>query len=474
MSIALRVLLGYFLIVGLAVFFVMNVFVDEIKPGVRQSTEETLVETANLLAELVADELRDGALDDGRWKRAVDAYSRRELEARISGVSKTRTDLRIYVTDDRGIVLYDSTGKDVGADYSRWNDVWLTLRGRYGARTTRTDPDNELSSVMHVAAPVRDGERIVGVVTVAKPNLSVQPFIEVGRGRLLRAGVVLVLLALAVGIGASFWMSRSVNAVVRYADGLAEGRRLAPPALGGELGRLARAVTELREKLDGKTYVEEYVQAFLHELKGPLAAIYGAAELLEGEMSPDERERFLGNIQVECQRLRQILDRLLELARLEHRRTLDTRVPIAVRTLGEELHAANAALLTAGGVAFENRVPPDTTVAGDPFLVRQALSSLLDNAIQFSPPGGAITLSAGGGDGRVTVSIHNTGSSIPEFAAPRLFERFYSLPRPRTGQKSSGLGLAFVREVASLHGGDVRVENAPQGGVAAHLVLPAA
>lgn len=473
MNLGARVFLGYFLIVGLALFFLMKVFVNELKPGVRQSTEETLVDTANLLAELVAEEVKQGTIEHGRFESAVDAWAARKLDARIGSLRKAGVTHRIYVTDARGVVLYDSDGKDVGADYSRWNDVYLTLRGRYGARSTRADPANELSSVMHVAAPILDGERIIGVVTVAKPNLSVQPFIEAGRRQLVRGGIVLCLLSLAVGLAFSLWLSRSVREVLRYAGDLSQGKRVPQPLLRGELKEVGRAVTELRDKLDGKSYVEEYVHAFTHELKSPLAAIHGAAELLGEEMPAADRERFAGNIRAECQRLRQIVERLLALARLEQRQSLESPEPVDVNALGAELISALEPLLASSALTLANELPPGTRVLGDAFLVRQALGNLIDNAIQFSPPGGVVTLGAARTPGRVSLRVHNTGSHIPDFAAPRLFERFYSLPRPDTQKKSSGLGLTFVREVALLHGGEVTVANAPEGGVTATLVLPA-
>src|SRR5678816_2681829 len=100
----------------------------------------------------------------------------------------------IYVTDARGIVVFDSSGRDVGKDYSRWNDVYLTLRGRYGARSTRADPADDASTVMYVAAPIVDrssaGERIVGVLTVAKPNRAIAPFIERSQDTILRWGLL--------------------------------------------------------------------------------------------------------------------------------------------------------------------------------------------------------------------------------------------------------------------------------------------
>jgi len=472
MSIATRVFLGYFLIVGLGVVFLMSVFVKELKPGVRQSTEETLVDTANLLAELVKDEVKEGAIGAGRFKRSVDSYVQRRLDARIGGFAKDAVHHRIYITDAHGIVLYDSDGKDVGADYSRWNDVYLTLRGQYGARSTRADPDNELSSVMHVAAPIRDGSTILGVVTVAKPNLSVQPFIEAGRRNLVRAGVVLVALSLAVGLGFSMWLSRSIRQVVGYARDLSRNKRVTPPRLRGELAELGSAVSALRAQIDGKSYVEQYVHALTHELKSPLAAIEGAAELLEEPMPEPERARFLANIRLEGARLRQVVDRMLDLARVEQRQALESRTPIDVHAIVVELISVKEPLCRSSELTIENRIAVGSSVVGDAFLVRQALGNLIDNAIEFSPAGGRITLRADRDPDGWRIRIHNTGSQIPAFAQARIFERFYSLPRPRTNQKSTGLGLSFVKEVAALHGGEIRVENQATGGVTATLVLP--
>jgi two-component system, OmpR family, sensor histidine kinase CreC len=472
MTVGLRIFLGYFLIVGVGAYFLITIFMNELKPGVRQSTEETLVDTANLLAELVKDEVKDGTIAQGRWKAAVDAYARRKLDARISGVVKAGVNHRVYVTDDHGIVLYDSEGRDVGQDYSRWNDVHLTLQGKYGARSTRADPRNEMSSVMHVAAPVIDGGRIIGVVTVAKPNITVQPFIEMGRRKLGRAGVLLVLISLAVGVVFSSWLSSSIRRVVKYADDLSHGRRVRAPQLRGELAVLGQAVSEMRTQLDGKTYVEEYVHALTHEMKSPVAAIRGAAELLDEQMPPAERARFLANIRLEVDRLQQVIDRALDLARVEQRQALEAREPMDLGTMTDELLALKAPLVGARALTVERRLEGPLVVRGDAFLVRQALSNLLDNAIAFASRGGVIAIEGRVDAGRCQISVQNSGAAIPAFAQDRLFERFYSLPRPDTGQKSTGLGLPFVREVAALHEGEIRVENLPQGGVVAVLTLP--
>ena len=204
MRIGLRILLGYFIIVALAAILLGRVFVQEVKPGVRQAMEDTLVDTANLLAAQARDDLLADTIDSGRFAASVRSVTDRDLGAQIWGFGKRRIGMRIYVTDDRGIVVYDSAGLDVGRDYSRWNDVYLTLRGRYGARSTRADPNDENSTVMHVAAPIIDTStgtpRIVGVLTVAKPNQTMAPFIERSQGVIQRWGLLLLGVALLIGM----------------------------------------------------------------------------------------------------------------------------------------------------------------------------------------------------------------------------------------------------------------------------------
>lgn len=472
MPLGIRIFLVYFLFVGLAGWFVLSTVMEEIRPGVRQSTEETLVDTANLLAEILRDEVRAGTLRQGRLPELLRAYGQRQPEADIWGVRKNRVNHRIYVTDGKGTVLLDSSGAAVGQDYSRWNDVYLTLRGQYGARSSREDPSDPDSSVMYVAAPIRDGERIIGVVSVAKPNASLQPYIERSQKRLTWLGAGLIGLGLLVGGLLSWWLSRTLRRLRDYAQAVSEGRRAELPRMsGGELRHLAAAVERMRTQLEGKAYVERYVHTLTHELKSPLAAIRGAAELLEGEMPAEQRQRFVANIGNEGARLQQLIERLLNLARVEQRQGLEERVPVGLHDLAEELLQAQAARIQAAGLRVENRVAPGLCALGERFLLSQALANLLDNALDFTPAGGLLRLEAERRGPWLELRLFNQGEPIPEFALPRLTERFYSLPRPATGRKSTGLGLNFVQEVAGLHGGELEVRNRDDG-VQACLRLP--
>jgi two-component system sensor histidine kinase CreC len=471
MKIGLRILLGYFLVVGLAAWFLLNVFVEQVKPGVRATLEDTLNDTAQLLAEAVADDLRDGALDAALLSRLQRAAAR-PLDANIGGVPKRRIDYRIYITDARGIVRFDTANKAVGEDYSRWNDIYLTLRGQYGARMTRTHPDDDSSAVMYVAAPVRDGQRIIGVLTVAKPISSVQAFVERSQRIILSRGAVLLGLSLLIGVAFTFWLARALRKLMAYVEDVQAGRKAVLPELGRtEIGTLGHALEAMRVKLEGKEYVETLMHTLTHELKSPIAAIQASAELLEEQMPEEERRRFLANIQGQNARQRDLIDKLLALVRVEKQQRLDAAEPVDVAALLQDVADDYRARLADRSQLLDIAVANQLQVRGDPLLLRQALGNLLDNAISFAPAHSALRLEAQREGDQVTIHVIDSGAGIPDYAAQRVFERFYSLPRP-DGTRSTGLGLPFVREVAALHGGSAYVANGAGGGCRATLRLP--
>ncbi|WP_338522357.1 two-component system sensor histidine kinase CreC [Pseudomonas batumici] len=472
MPLSIRIFLVYLLFIGLTGYFVLNTVMKEIRPGVRQSTEETLVDTANLLAEILHDDVKNGTLGQSRLPQVLKAYGQRKPAATIWGLEKNQVNHRIYVTDAHGIVLLDSAEQAVGQDYSNWNDVYLTLRGEYGARSTRTVDGDPNSSVMHVGAPITDNGQIIGVVTVAKPNSSLQPYVDRTEHRLLWYGAGLIGLGLLFGALLSWWLSAALRRLTAYAQAVSEGRRAELPHYrGGEMAQLANAVEHMRTQLEGKAYVERYVHTLTHELKSPLAAIRGAAELLQGEMPQAQRERFVGNIDSESARMQQLIERLLNLALVEQRQALEEQVEVPLASLVDEVLQAQAARIERGRLQVEQSFAPDLKLFGEPFLLRQAIGNLLDNALDFTPTKGVVRFKAERQGRQLCFSLFNQAEAIPEYALPRLSERFYSLPRPGSGRKSTGLGLNFVEEVMKLHGGELRIGNVP-GGVEVSLRFP--
>lgn len=495
MRIGLRLLLGFFLVLGLAQFVVLRVFIEEVKPGTRLAMEDSLVDAANTLALLAAPDMQAGVMGSGAFAQALSALPQVDPGANLWGFRKSHIAYRVTVTDAKGTVVFDSQGRDVGKDHSQWNDVLRTLRGQYGARSTSETPGNPDRTVMHVAAPVRQGTQIIGVLTVSRPNQTLEPYIQRSRDRILRWSWALLGMSLAIGLLFTWWMASSLQRLRGYANAVAQGERAELPRMGRlsgntEFSDLAQAVERMRRRLEDKAYVENYVHTLTHELKSPLAAIRGAAELLQEPMPEPDRERFASNIQRQSERLQQLIDRLLALADVEQMRGLRTVEPVDLVPLTRELlhtleprlrlknlhvvEAIDTGGATGTGSASAPGAAPSLVVNGDRFLMAQALANLLDNAIDFSPQGGVLTVAIRRVHGAVEWSVQDEGPGVPDYAVDKIFDRFYSLPRADTREKSSGLGLCLVREVSDLHGGSVTLANVSQPrGCKACLSLPA-
>jgi two-component system sensor histidine kinase CreC len=189
-------------------------------------------------------------------------------------------------------------------------------------------------------------------------------------------------------------------------------------------------------------------------------------------MPREERVRFIANLRAESDRMQRVVERLLELSSLEARHG---RVDFAVIDLQEVVdEVVGRARDTAGQRKIDLTFEPAaaTWVKGERFLLTQAVGNLLQNATEFSPGESEVAVAIVTEATCVVVSVDDHGPGVPAYALEKVFDRFYSLPRPDTGRKSSGLGLSIVREIARLHGGEVRLENRSGGGARATLSLP--
>ncbi|MGE6338188.1 two-component system sensor histidine kinase CreC, partial [Acidovorax sp. NPDC077664] len=356
-------------------------------------------------------------------------------------------------------------------NYSQWRDVARTLRGEYGARSTREVDSDDTTGVMHVAAPIYVKGEIAGVLTVAKPTRTVQRFIDRAERKVFMGGLLLLALSAAVGVAVTLWMVWNVRRLRDYAlsvQGPADGEHhdadapptaaLAVPQVPGELGDLARAMDRMRARLEGRDYIEGYVRALTHELKSPVAAIRGAGELLQDELPAADRAEFATQVVQQSERLQRIIDRLLELSKLEQRHHAEGRAPVALQACAE------AAIGQTRGRAAQRGITLALAGTGgsgpwEAELVTLALTNLLDNAIDFAPEGSTVQVALQGS----TVAVQDTGPGVPDYALPRLGERFFTTARPGGERSGSGLGLAIVRRVMALHGGQMVVGNTAPG-----------
>jgi two-component system sensor histidine kinase CreC len=372
--------------------------------------------TANLLAEVVAvdvfkaDELRN----------AFAGAHRREIEARIFEHTKRTVGIHVYLTDSKGVVVFDSDGgRREGEDYATKRDVARTLAGKYGARSSRDRENDSTTSVLYVAAPVGNPAKPDGVLTVYKAQADVLPLVR-ERQRIIYTACGMIGGGILFLIGAVFlWLFHPIGKITEYARAIERGERPAKPkiGIGREVNTLAHALDSMRDVLEGRRYAERYIQTLTHEMKSPLAAIRGAAELLDEEIPVDVRKRFLENIRAETARSERLINRLLELSAIEGRTSLETADEVDFHAIVARAIDQARPLAEVAGVQLADRAEASPVLLrGDSFILRAAVTNLLENAIDFSPRGGNVVL-----------SVRDHGPGVPDYAREKIFERFYSL-----------------------------------------------
>jgi len=432
---------------------VMGLVLRDVRLRYVESMRRTLGDTAAYLAAFAAP-----ASPDENWPQKLAA-----LPSRVDV-------LRVFACNGEGRVVFDSAGRDQGQKYA-WS---MTGGGRAASENYTVVNVAEVGNELRVVAPVRRAGELVGWVGVGRPLASIVEGVQAARWRLMGYAGAIGLVMTVAGWWIAARLTHSLERLTVYARNVRDGRPAAPPqSRAREIAELSRAFEEMRETLEGRQQVERYTQTLAHEVKAPLAAIRGAAELLDETMPVEQRQKFLANIRTESARIQRIIERLLELSSLEARKELrqTERVP-AVRIATEAAEVVRPAC-AARGVTLQVREGPEASVRGEVVLLREALVNLLQNAFEFSPASGEVTLSWTKDNGRVVFVVEDIGPGVPDYALPRVFERFYSLPRPGTERKSTGLGLALVREIAHLHGGEATLANRPAGGARATLSIPA-
>ncbi|MBK5232260.1 MAG: HAMP domain-containing protein [Thermoleophilia bacterium] len=295
---------------------------------------------------------------------------------------------------------------------------------------------------------------------------------------------VLIAIALlgwfVIGIGL-----RPLRRMGETADEIARGdlsRRVEDTNPKTEVGRLGIALNamlgQIEESFQKRKESEEKMRRFLadasHELRTPLASIRGYSELFRlGAMAdPEETTRAMTRIETESQRMGELVDDLLALARLdempERKKELVMLGPLIEESVGDFR-------VTSSDREFTFEPGGDLRLNGDADQLRRAINNLLRNAVVHTPAGSPIDVTAVREDGEIAVVIRDHGDGLPPGAEDAVFDRFWrdSKSRSRDGG-GAGIGLAIVAAVAESHGGSAVAGNAPEGGAAFTLRLPAA
>ncbi|HET7188934.1 MAG TPA: ATP-binding protein, partial [Gemmatimonadaceae bacterium] len=225
-----------------------------------------------------------------------------------------------------------------------------------------------------------------------------------------------------------------------------------------------------------ETIRRDFVANVSHELKTPLTAVSGYAEtLLDEDIPPEQRRRFMETIRDNAWRMQRIVDDLLDLSRIESGGWRPNVGTVGVEGIVRDVFTAVKATADAKGLRLVAEIPPAASVVhADPTAFRQIVSNLVENAVRYTHDG-SVTLRTRLGEAGVWMDVRDTGVGIAPEHLPRIFERFYRVDAGRSREQGgTGLGLAIVRHLVDAHGGRVEAASMVGRGTTISVLFPAA
>ena len=197
---------------------------------------------------------------------------------------------------------------------------------------------------------------------------------------------------------------------------------------------------------------QQFISDTSHELKTPLTVILSSADLLE-ESASGEQQRYVDNILAESRRMKELVEDMLTLSRTESGRAAAPFAPLDLSDLVTDAALRFEPVAFEAGHPLEYDIQNGLSMTGDCQQLDQLVDILLDNAVKYAAPGGAIRLTLDAAGKNAVLAVENPGERIPAEKLPHLFDRFYRVDDARTGAAGFGLGLAIARQITARHKG---------------------
>lgn len=333
---------------------------------------------------------------------------------------------------------------------------------------------------LYVVAPLGEGRAVL----LAAPGLTWRALLTEADELLtplVQAGLLALLVSVLLAWLISRWVSAPLRRMADAAQAVAQGdyERRIPLSGPAEARSLAADFNEMVQRVQsGRQAQRDFVANVSHDLKTPLTSIQGFAQAILDGTADDapSRQRAAQIIYEESDRLRRMVDGLLDLARLDAGQMIFSMGVIDLAAIVRGVVERLERKAVERGMTIENLVDSAPAVIGDGDRLAQVFTNLVDNAVTHTPPGGTVTLRGEIQPGWFLVHVDDTGPGIPPDELSRVFERFYQLDRARQGGegRGAGLGLAISREIAQAHGGQLTASSTPGQGSRFTLRLPLA
>ena len=465
-----------------------------------ESAKEVMVEVATMFSKIASQNIIDGEINLTTFGGIIfDYFQSPHGDERLQN-------LAIYITDKDGFLILDSRGLSLGTDMKSHSVVGSALSGQQGISRISTEPVRGpwkarginieyffKPEFLHVSSTIYDNrQEVQGVLVLVAPMLDLMD-----RTRLWRFIFYIFLLSLFFGALGSYRISRNIRRVEKYTRELFKGEDVSIPNVNVQFNKLAVAIEQARSEVELKDDVEEYIDTLAHELRTPITGIRLTAENLLTPMGIEsylleekddkkskvltkeikKRREFIRSILDSNKQMDSLVSRLLALSRIERRDTLTETEKLKILPIIEnvlKVYGTHNRLIVSKNITINlDGVDKKSTVFAEKILLEQALGNILKNALDFSPKGGTITIKASESNTAVTIVVLDEGPGIPPHVSNKLFTRFFSVARPDTGRRGTGLGLRFVRKIMQLHGGEITLKNRLlQNGAEAKLRFP--
>ena len=449
-----------------------------------ESAKSVLVEVSSLMSRVASQNNKDGEIDLETFETLIVNYLRSQRNTIDKNSPQKLENLAIYVTDKDGLLVLDSRGLTLGKDMRDANEVESALSGvtdstsvvmeeAAGSKKARGAVIEYFlkSRFLNASNPIygNNGE-IIGTVVVVAPLIDLM-----GESYLLRFIFYIFVISLLFGFLGSYRISRNINRIQKYTSNLFGGEDVLMPDLNNQFNKLARTIRDARADVELKDDVEQYIDTLAHELRTPITGIQLTAENLLTPMSDKQRKRFVENILESNRHMDILVNRLLELSRIERREALKNVEILNIKEAVNTVLKAPSRVKTIldKDLNIDIQISSNATLNGEKILLEQAIGNIVNNALDFSPASGKITMKASQTNNAITIIVLDDGAGIPPQVINKLFTRFFSVTRPDTGTRGNGLGLRFVRKIMKLHGGEVSLQNRfIQQGAEARLRFP--
>jgi signal transduction histidine kinase len=357
---------------------------------------------------------------------------------------------------------------------------YYVIWGRSGELVDRSDPE------LHVGLPgnTAQGRRELSVqatggatVLVGRDISDLQQAQREVFWDVLLAGIITLGVAIFGGWFVAGRALAPIKRISRTAQAMSAGDLNARIAVASTESELEQVASTLNEAFDRLRLAVEQERRFMadasHELRTPISVLRAETEwALDRERNPQQYKDALVVCRRAAHRMQDIAERLLTLVRVELGTDTQERIPVAMRSLLDDIVSWLGPMAQERGVRLSVTGDP-FTVNGDLEQLREALNNVITNGILYNRPGGSVTISTRHSDGVARIEVVDTGIGIPADAVTRVFERFYRVDKARSREVGgSGLGLAIAKTVFVAHGGDITCTSEAGVGSAFVISLP--